>query len=47
MTPARKLHQSLLSFIKNSLIIKEIVKNLVDILEAISTTKGQPMILAT
>ena len=46
MTLARKLHQSLLSFITNSLIIKEIVKNQVDIREAISTTKDQPITLA-
>ena len=46
MTPARKLHQSLLSFITNSLIIKEVVKNMVDIREAISTTKDQPVTLA-
>ena len=46
MTPVGKLHQSLLSFITNSLIIKEIVKNLVDIRETISTTKDQPVTLA-
>ena len=46
ITPVGKLHQSLLSFITNSLIIKEIVKNLVDIRETISTTKDQPVTLA-
>ena len=43
MTPTWKLHQSLLNFITNSLIIKEIVKNLVDIRETISTTNDQPV----
>ena len=45
MTPAGKLHQSLLSFMTNSLIIKEIVKNPVDIQEAISITNDQPVTL--